>query len=172
MDTTKTSQEDPPSPHNLIVDFPSKPRIVSQSQDIKSATPLSARPQVQFSKFSQLSMIPYDDAQSKWYTREEEHHFRNAVAVDARRVINLLQDATPALTSEETLYECVGIEKFLFESSHVVKMKWAHSDAVLAAHRLHQGNNKIENIAKTSMKSSQWARERAAEVAVLYARIL
>ena len=172
MMDTKTSQEEPPSPHDLIVDFPSKPRIVSQSQDIKSAAPLSARPRVQFSKFSQLIMIPYDDAQSKWYTREEEHHFRNAVAVDARRVINLLQDATPALTSEEILYECVGIEKFLFRSSNVVNMKWAHSDVVLAAQRIHRGNIRIEKIGKASMMSSRWARERAAEVAAIYARSL
>jgi hypothetical protein len=172
MMDTKTSQEEPPSPHDLIVDFPSKPRIVSQSQDIKSITPLSARPRVQFSKFSQLSMIPYDDAQSKWYTRGEQGLFRNAVAVDARRVINVLQDATPALSSEELLYGCVGIEKFLFESSHAVQMMRAHSDVVLAAQRIHQGNDKIEKISKTSMMSSRCARERAAEVAAHYARSL
>ena len=167
MDTTKTSQEEPPSPHDLIVDFPCQPRIVSNSQDIKYDVPLSARPRVQFSEFSQLIMIPYDDAQSKWYTREEQGLFRNAVAVDARRVYNLLQDATPVLTSEEILYECVGIEKFLVRSAHV-----AHSDVVLAAQRLYQGNDKIEKISKTSMMSSRCARERAAEVAARCARCL
>ncbi|KAL3782112.1 hypothetical protein ACHAW5_010378, partial [Stephanodiscus triporus] len=50
MMVTKISQDVPPSTH--YVDFPSKPRIVSKSQDIKYNVPLSARPRVQFSKFS------------------------------------------------------------------------------------------------------------------------
>jgi hypothetical protein len=48
-------------------------------------------------------------------------------------------------------------------------MKWAHSDVVLAVQRIHQGNHRIEMIAKMSEKSSQCARERAAEVAALNA---
>ena len=48
-------------------------------------------------------------------------------------------------------------------------MKLAHSDVVLAAQRMHQGNHRIEMIAKTSEKSSRCARERAAEVAALNA---
>jgi hypothetical protein len=167
MMDTKTSQEVPSSPHDLIVDFPCQPRIVSNSQDIKYDVPLSARPRVQFSKFSQLITIPYDDAQSKWYTREEQHQFKRKRLSDALRLRYSLRNATPALSSEELLYECVGIEKFLVRSAHV-----AHSDVVLAAHRLHQGNNRIDTIAKISMMSSQWARERAAEVAALYAMSL
>ena len=168
MMDTETSQEISPSQHDLIVDFPCKPRIAS-----KIAAPMSARPRVQFSKFSQLVMIPYDaDALSKWYTREEEGQFRSAAVADARRVGTLLRDATPALTSEGLLYECVGIERFLFKSSHLVQMKLAHSYVVIAAHRLHQGDHGIENIAKTSKKSSRWERERAARVAALYARSL
>ncbi len=42
----------------MIVDFPSEPRIAL------------GLPRVQISQFSQLFLIPYDDAESKWYTQE------------------------------------------------------------------------------------------------------
>ena len=48
-------------------------------------------------------------------------------------------------------------------------MKWAHSDVVLVAQRIHQGDHRVEMIVKTSDKSSRCARERAAEVAALNA---
>ena len=63
----------------------------------------------------------------------------------------------------------VYLEKFFCKSSHIIHMKRAHSDVVLAAQRMHQGNHRIEMIAKTSEKSSRCARERAAEVAALNA---
>jgi hypothetical protein len=172
MMDTKTSQEEPPSPH--YVGFPSKPRIVSKSQGMKFAAPLRARPRVRISKFSKLVMIPYDDAQSKWYTREEQRLFYRTRLSDVRRLRYSLRNATPALTSEELLYECMGLGDILSPSvaHHVVNMKRAHNDVVLAAHRLHQGNNRIDTIAKISMISSRWARERAAEVAAIYAMSL
>ena len=156
---------------HLIVDFPSKPRIAPKNQGFVPATPTIGRPRVQFSQLSQLVMIP-NDAHPKWYTREEERCFKWAVSDDADRVRKLLRDATPDLIDVDILYKCVGLEKFLFRSSHIVNMKRTHSDVVLAAQRIHQGNDKIEKISKTSMMSSRCARERAAEVAAHYARCL
>ena len=84
----------------------------------------------------------------------DEIHFRNALVADAHRISKLLQNAMPALKSKDLLCECMGIKKFLIRSYHVVQMKQAHSDVMLLAHRLHQGNNRIEKLLETSKKSS------------------
>ena len=133
-----------------------------------------APPRVRFSKFSQLVIIPYDDMESKWYTQEEEHLFRQSRLTDVRRLRDMLRDAAPALICEDILYECLGIENYLTPGTahHVVLKKQAHTEAVLSVQMTHQGDHMIETLSKTSMKYSQWAREKAAEVAAVNARSL
>jgi hypothetical protein len=127
---------------------------------------------VQISHFSQLVIIPYDDAESKWYTQEEMRRFKESRLTDIRTLRDLLQDATPALISEETLCECVGMENFISSSTaHLVLQKRrAHSEAILSMQRIYKGDHTIEMLAKASQKSSQWARKRAANMALGFAR--
>jgi hypothetical protein len=84
MDTAN-SQEECPSTHSLIVDFPCEPRISLKSEGIVSTAPKSAPIRVCFSKFSKVFIIPYDDAKLKWYTQEEQSLFRQSRLADVRR---------------------------------------------------------------------------------------
>ena len=92
---------------------------------------------------------------------------------DVRRLRDMLRDSTS--TSEEVLYEIVGIENLLssYDFRQAIQKKKAHSSTVLLTQRIHQGDHSmIEELSETSKKSSQWARERAAWVATLYAKSL
>ena len=171
MDTAN-SQEECPSTQGLIVDFPCKSGIPLKSEGIVSTRPKSAPLRVRFSQLSELVKIPYDDAKLKWYTQEEESLFRQSRLADVRRLRDMLRDSTS--TSEEVLYEIVGMENILFSYvlCHAIQKKQAHSSAVLRTQRMHLGYHRIEELSETSKKSSQWARERAAWVAALYARSL
>ena len=171
MDTAK-SQEECPSTQGLIVDFPCEPRISLKGEGIVSTAHKSAPLRVRFSQFSELVVIPYDNAKLKWYTQEEQCLFRQSRLADIRRLRDMLRDSTS--TSEEVLYEFVGIENVLFSYvlCHAIQKKQAHSSAVLRTQRMHQGDHsRIEELSETSKKSSQWARERSAWVAALYATI-
>jgi hypothetical protein len=193
MDTTECHEDYSPSTKGMIVDFPCEPRTATNSRDISATTQdmivdfpcetridLSApkskgtastvstfpRPRVCISQFSQLVVIPYDDPVAKWYTREEQHHFRQAILSDIRMLSDLLRDDA-ALLSEETVCECLGIENFLPLSTAnlVVQKRRAHSEAVLSVQRNYKGEDMMETLARTSQKSSQWARNRAARLA-------
>lgn len=157
MDAKTTSQKVNPSPH-MIVDFPCRPR--------------STRRQVRFSQFSQLVTIPYDDAKLKWYTQEEERLFKQAMFSDARMLRYVLQNASSSLIKEGIIYECVGMEKFISGvSTELHENKRKHSEIVLAAQMIFQGNNRIEKISEISKIFSQGARERAAKVAACFASL-
>ena len=171
MDTAK-SQEERISTHGMIVEFPCKPRISLKSEGIVSTAPKSAPLRVCFSKFSELVIIPYDDAKLKWYTQEEQSLFRQSRLADVRRLRDMLRDSTSIC--EEVLYECLGIENMLFSYNvlrYAIQKKQAHSSAVLLTQSMHQGDHsRIEQLLETSKKSSQWARERAVLLAALHAK--
>ena len=173
MDTTTSRDESPPLFQGLILDFPCERGIPLKSEGIVSTAATFAPPRVRFSKFSQLVIIPYDDMESKWYTQDEQHLFRQSRLTDVRRLSDMLRDAAPALICEDILYECLGIENYLTPGTarRVVLKKQAHSEAVLSV-QMTQGDHMIETLSKTSMKSSQWARERAAAVAAVHASSL
>ena len=174
MDTTTSRDEFAPLSQGLIVDFPCEPRIPLKSEGAVSTAATFAPPRVRISKFSQLVIIPYDDMESKWYTQDEQHLFRQTRLTDIRRLRDMLRDAAPALMCEDILYECLGIENYLtpHTARRVVLKKQAHSKAVLSVQMTHQGDHMIETLSETSMKNSQWAREKAAEVAAVHASSL
>ena len=168
-------------PHDSVQKISCEPSIVSEDEVIILAdgpVPLCAKPsslpQVRISQFSQLFIIPYDDAKSKWYTQEEQHLFNRARLSDAMRLRNLLQDETRAAgKNEDVLCKLVGLETFIFlhTAHHVVQKKSAHREAVLLAQMTHQGDDDsmIEKLSESSKMSSRWARKRAAKVAACYA---
>jgi hypothetical protein len=72
---TITSNEELPFAQGIVEDVTSKPIHDSESKGIMSNArlrakhPLRAKPRVRISKFSQLVMIPFEDAKTKWYTQ-------------------------------------------------------------------------------------------------------
>ena len=73
---------------------------------LRAKHPLRAKPQVRISKLSQLVMIPFDDAKTKWYTEEEMRLFNEARLSDSIRVADILWDETQI--SKDFLYKCVA----------------------------------------------------------------
>jgi hypothetical protein len=175
---TITSKEELPFAQGIVEDVTCKSRNDSKRKGIMSNArlrakhPLRAKPQVRISKLSQLVMIPFDDAKTKWYTEEEMRLFNEARLSDSIRVADILWDETQI--SKDFLYKCVGIENFLSPCTlrRVVQKRRAHSELVLLAQRIHQGDNRIEKLSDTSEKSSRWACERAARTAAGYAMCL
>jgi hypothetical protein len=169
MDTITSKEKQVTTiPQGLIVDFPCKSRVASESKVIASTAPSFARNRVRFSEFSQLVLIPYDDAKSKWYTQREEIQFKRELFASVHSVRDLLWGATPALMSEDILFNCVGIENYLSLSS-AQKSAWkkqTHSLAIRLAQTFNDSDNiMIEKLSEISRNSSQWARKRAEKVA-------
>lgn len=167
---TIDSQEVPPSTQGgMILDFPLQPRRRVSSDE----SMMFDRPNVQISQFSQLVTIPYDDPETKWYTKEEKDCFKRDMLLDVRMLRDLLREETPGLISEEVLNECVGIENLLssYTAHLVVKKRREHSMAVLSVQREYKGDDHMhEMLAKTSYESSRWARKRAVTLASGYSR--
>lgn len=129
---------------------------------MSNTTHSHTRPQVRISEFSQLFLIPYDDAESKWYTRDELRLSRQAAFADAHRLGDCLRIATPASVSQDIINECLGLETFLSQVA-TRRIVIVHVNVVLLAQRVYQGNErKVEMISEISMNSSRWARERGA----------
>jgi hypothetical protein len=168
--TTDTSQESPPAmtQGGMIVDFPCEPRM--RPRRVSSASTF-VRPVVQISQFSCAITIPYDDPESKWYSKEEENYFKQAMLSDVSMLRDFIRDATPALISEEILYECLGSENLLssYTADLVFKKRREHSKAVLSVQMNYKGDDMVEMIGKTSRKSSRWARKRAFTLASAFA---
>jgi len=180
MNTITSSKEVSHCPHGSLEDlqceirsaFESEGIMSDTSSDVSSCAKPPLRPRVRFSKFSQLVFIPYDDAKSKWYTKEEQRLFNRTRLHDALRLINFKNlPPTSARMCEDILCECVGLEKFLSPhiARRVVQKKRAHTEAVLSAQEIHQGTNMINKLFETSNKSSQWSREKADKVAACHA---
>jgi hypothetical protein len=180
MNAITSSKEVLHFPHGSLKYLPCETSSAMESEGIMSDTSNDVslcakpppRPRVRFSKFSQLVIIPYDDAKSKWYTQEEQRHFNRTRLRDALRLINFINLLpTSARMREDILYECVGLENFISPdiARRVVQKKRAHTEAVLSAQEMHQGTNMIKKLYETSKKSSQWSREKAAKVATCHA---
>lgn len=140
--------------------------------------PLHARPamknNVQISQFSQLFLIPYDDAKSKWYTHEELRIFNKQRISDVLNVRNMLKDGTHLAGSEDTHYGWVGIERILYPQTarRLARRRRAHINNVLSAQIMMQNDDdKAERLAEISQKTSQWSRNSAIEIATCNARL-
>jgi hypothetical protein len=180
MNTIISNKEVSLFTHGSLQDLPRETSTALESEGIMPAAtspvPPCAkpppRPRVRISKFSQLIIIPYDDAQLKWYTQEERRLFNRTRLHDALRLRNFRNLLpTNARMREDILYECLGLENFLSPhiARRVVQKKRAHTEAVLSAQEIHQGDDMIEKLYETSKKSSQWSRERAAMIAACHA---
>ena len=155
----------------LIVDFPRHQAYEVGALSAASAPEVIPSPKVRFAQLSVMVVIPMDGKNfSKWLSRQEMRQINQRLFNDALRMRDLLSH-TPNVITNDDLYECVGIESLLsheISQEHLVR-KQAHVDAVLSAQRAHQGATcKIEEISRASLHSSQWAREKAGELAISY----
>ena len=128
---------------------------------------------VTFSQFSELAFITKDVIQSKkWYTKQENHRFRQTMIGDARRMSGEINNTPVEAITPEQLYECVGIEVFITQglAMHVAEKKRAHIDAVLSEQMLQEDNGicDIEKLSSVSKNGSRWHRSRAQKLASAY----
>ncbi len=70
--------------------------------------------------------------------------------------ISMLRYSTPAMISEETLCECMGMQNLLSSemTDLLMKKRQAYSKAILLVQRNYRGNDMIDMLAKMSKKSS------------------
>ena len=137
-----------------------------------------ARPRsVSFSEYSQAIIIPEDDTESKSYSQEDILLFQQAAISDVQRLRHELGSLSPEeMMSNDCMYDCVGLEKFISPALHrrTIDAMHDHVDAVLEEQEL-QGEEidflRVEALAARSESSSAWARSRAEEVAAGYLRL-
>ena len=136
---------------------------------IVSAAVAPPRPQVRFSQYSQLNVIPKDDGSSKWLSQMEKDHIKQRLLLDVERMRTFLHDTPPDRIAKDELYECIGIEHFISDEHLEQRFERyrAHVNAVLLAQSAHIGA--CEKISRASERSSQWARESAEKLAKVYA---
>ena len=141
------------------------------------SNPTPTRPRaVTFSQFSELVFIPNDKAESKWYSTQEKHRFRQALIRDARRMSRTFDAAPADGILPKNLYECVGIEVLVSQglARYVAEKKRQHVDAVLSEQRLQkkQGVCDLEMLSRVSKTRSRWTKERARKLATGYCELL
>ncbi len=116
MNTITSTKEVSFVTHGTLQDLPCKTSTALESEGIMSAasSPMPScakpppRPQVCISKFSQLIIIPYNDAQMKWYTQEEWRLFNRTRLHDALRLRNFRNLLpTNARMCKDILYKCL-----------------------------------------------------------------
>lgn len=115
-----------------------------------------------------ISEIPTAGQELKWYTQEEYRSFQQTAEAQVQRLRNLMSSGV-RLKLDNDFCECIGIEKFLSpdllqESS---TRKRAHFDAVLPSQRFWN----IGMLAYIAESSSEWARTRAHELAIMYTEL-
>ena len=141
------------------------------------SNPTPTRPRgVTFSPFSTLAFIPKDEADSKWYSRQEKHRFRLVLIRDARRMARTFKAAPADGILPEQLYECVGIEVLVTQglARHAAEKKRKHVDAVLSEQSLQKqhGACDLERLSGVSKTTSSWTTERARKLATGYCELL
>ena len=146
--------------NEFIVDFPAQGRI-SKS--------------IQFSTLSELAFIDRPSKEEKyvkWYSEEEQIHFKRKLRIDIHRTTRMMESIPASNITKDMLIETIGIEHFLSREyiRHVVEKRRSHAAAIFAKQSLQRAEgcqNELE-LALVSKRNSQWARERAHELAVLH----
>lgn len=136
----------------------------------------AARPRaVTFSELSGLMCIPYDQPDSKAYSRQDQREFARAFAKDAARMSTELKDIPAGAVTPEQLCRCLGVDSFVTEDlvRFTREKRQMHNESVLEEQRRQAlcGTPDIEKLARVSRKSSKWARCRAEKLAKGYAAI-
>ena len=130
-----------------------------------------------FSHFSEGTLIPEDEPETKWYSEEEEANFRQTRLNDVRRVSRAME-RTPAdaMVTEDQILNCVGIESFVTEglAQHAEDVRLSHLEAVLFEQikQKHRGIYDPERLSKISRLRSRWTKERARRLATGYSTFL
>ena len=126
---------------------------------------------VLFSDFSQLTFIPKDDAESKWYSPEEKQSNREALIQETRHMLKEISSTSSDAITSEQLSACIGIELFVTQglATHVEKQRRVHIQAVLDEQRLQKeyGVCEPEKLCDVSKMTSKWSRHRARKLAKL-----
>jgi hypothetical protein len=145
----------------MSVDFPTQP--TRQSREQKKVT---------FASFSEMVIIPQDEAAAKAYSEDDIRHFKQALLLDVLRLRHEFASAPAQNISQEQLCRCRGLEHFLSQDAlmNITAARRAHVVVVLEEERNQDQRNTLDEdeLSRVSMGSSRWARVRAEQLAVGY----
>ena len=103
---------------------------------------ISIRPkEVAFSQYSDLTFIPKDNFEFKWYSAQEKQSILQAVARDAIQLSREIRgNASSKDISPEQLCKCVGIDALVNRglARRMIDHRRAHIEAMLSEQRLQQ----------------------------------
>ena len=158
----------PDKPLEVLDALPSHPRIKSVADIMQPPAPRSVR----FSDRRQIFV--FEDNGDYLYA--EKKRFESEAARDARRteeaLLSAASDAAAAgpsgdiLLSEETLCQCVGIEKLLtpHRARRTREHKRSHAQVLISL----QDMCSAEQLCRISQESSRSRRKKAQELAIMY----
>ena len=132
-------------------------------------TSTSSAKAVSFSDVSFVAIIPKADEASSclWYTQEDFEIFKDALRSDTRRMRDIVHSCTDdRMLTQDDIDAINGIENLISKPSVARRMLTArrrHESTILTL----SGRNllSVEYLAMISVKSSQWARDRAFRLA-------
>lgn len=161
-------------PLEVLDALPSHPRIKSVADIMQPPAPRCVR----FSDRRQIFVFEDngDCRKSRWYLYAEKKRFESEAARDARRteeaLLSAASDAAAAgpsgdiLLSEETLCQCVGIEKLMtpHRARRTREHKRSHAQVLISL----QDMCSAEQLCRISQESSRSRRKTAQELAIMY----
>lgn len=136
-------------------------RRASESQLVDA---MSSR-RVRFATISELAIVERpapEEITNKWYSREEKLGFHRRLSADRKAMAFTLTFVPADKRSEDMLYECIGLEASLSaDITHSWERKREHRVSVLSR----QSSCSDEELSQLAQESSEWAVERAANIA-------
>ena len=150
----------------MVVDFPTQPTRQRREQKKK----------VTFASFSEMVIIPQDEAAAKAYSEDDIRHFKQALLLDVLRLRHEFASAPPTQNiSQELLCHCRGLEHLISQDAliNITAARRAHVVVVLEEERNQDQRNTLDEdkLSRISKGSSRWARVRAEQLAVGYVHL-
>ena len=148
------------------VGFPTQPRASPRKQRREQK-------KVTFASFSEMAIIPQDEAAAKAYSEDDIRNFKQALLLDVLRLRHEFASAPPTQNiSQELLCRCRGLDHLISQDAliNIMAARQAHVVVVLEEHSNQDRDNLCdeEELSRVSMGSSRWARVRAEQLAVGY----
>ena len=141
------------------------------------------RPCVTFDHYSELALIPKDEAQPKWFSPEEKRRFRRNLIADARRMKRIMQeegdqqqDDPTYCSPEDRIIDCLGLEALINQNlmMTIAKKRQEHIASILAEQKTQKalGIVDAERMSRVSQESSNWTCCRAQKLALAYSELV
>lgn len=112
---------------------------------------------------SEVSAIPRDDAELKWYSPEENQRFRQELVSHVQRLSEFFATARDQDMTQDMIDQCIGVESFISQDAmrQSIARKRAHTRLIIQG----QVTLSQESLSVASMESSADAAARAQVIA-------